>query len=170
MWRRDQDEGQAGDRIIQVRLDITDELFAVLDRADIISDVLRLKAGQRRNDVHQFSRLGIHRLPLGGRFGHQHQARIQLGESELMPNEFLAVYSTIKSIGLAGRSDGALRHKLTLIRPGQDECADIIEGGGTKNHADDLARGGGEGWVSAHDELYRAQEAPKFIGRKSATT
>ncbi|MCG3776254.1 MAG: hypothetical protein JW395_3107 [Nitrospira sp.] len=55
-----------------------------------------------------------------------------------------------------------------LIGPRHDERTYVVEVRGLKDHADDLARGGGEGRMVTHDISHLAHALLKFMGRKGA--
>jgi hypothetical protein len=61
-----------------------------------------------------------------------------------------------------------MEDKLVLISPRHDEHTYVVELRSLKNHADDLARGGGEGRMVTHDKSYRAHAPLKFMVRKGA--
>ena len=77
-----------------------------------------------------------------------------------MADELPTVDASIKCVDLADIRIGALEDELMLFSPRSDEGAHIVEVGSLKDHADDLARGGGEGRMITHDMSNREASLP----------
>jgi len=83
-----------------------------------------------------------------------------------MPDELPSVNPTVEREDLAQLGLGPLEHEAVLLRPGFEEPADVLAVGSVQDHADDLARGGAEGRMSAHYAVHLALSFLKIHGEK----
>jgi hypothetical protein len=86
-----------------------------------------------------------------------------------MPDELPAVNPSVEREDLAQGALGALEHEAVLFGPRLEELADVLAIRGVQDHADNLARRGGEGWVCVHDTTIHVERSPDLIGRKGVT-